>query len=87
MDIQQKNNAKRVFRRFLENDEGNSAMEYATMLGMIGLTLLPVVQTLGNKLSGVSREVSDVFSSAPEGAPLPSPPPKTTPAPEEPTFQ
>ena len=84
MDIQQKNIAKRVFRRFLENDEGNSAMEYATMLGMIGVTLLPVVQTLGDKVSGVSREVSDVFSSATEAPPLPSAIPSAA---EEPTFQ
>jgi Flp pilus assembly pilin Flp len=87
MDIQQKKRAKRAFRRFLKNEEGSSAMEYATMLGLIGVTLLPVVQTLGDKVSGVSREVSDVFSSATEGAPPPPPPPKTTPAPEEPTFQ
>jgi Flp pilus assembly pilin Flp len=84
MDIQQKKRAKRAFRRFLKNEEGSSAMEYATMLGLIGVTLLPVVQTLGDKVSGVSREVSDVFSSAPEGAPLPSAIP---PAAEEPTFQ
>jgi Flp pilus assembly pilin Flp len=66
MDMQHKNRAIRSFRRFLENDEGSSTMEYATMLGVICATLFPVVQSLGEKVSGVSRKVTDAFASAPE---------------------
>ena len=72
MDIQQKNRANRTFRRFLENEEGSSAMEYATMLSLIGVTLLPVVQSLGEKVSDLSRKVSDTFVSAPEAPPVPT---------------
>jgi Flp pilus assembly pilin Flp len=54
MDIRQVNRANRAFRRFLENEEGSSAMEYATMLSLIGVTLLPVVQSLGEKVSDLS---------------------------------
>jgi Flp pilus assembly pilin Flp len=85
MDMQHKNRAMRSFRRFLENDVGSSSMEYATMLGVICATLFPVVQTLGEKVSGVSRKVADTFASAAEDPPLPKPP--LLPAPEDPSLQ
>ncbi|MFN9419570.1 MAG: Flp family type IVb pilin [Pirellula sp.] len=85
MDMQHKNRAIRSFRRFLENDEGSSTMEYATMLGVICATLFPVIQSLGEKVSGVSRKVTDAFASAAEDPPLPTQP--LLPAPEDPSLQ
>ena len=85
MERKEKIGAKRGLRRFFENEEGSSAMEYATMLSLIGVTLLPVVQSLGEKVSGVSRKVADTFASAPEGPPLPSQ--SFSPAPVDPTLQ
>jgi len=85
MDMQHKNRAIRSFRRFLENDEGSSTMEYATMLGVICATLFPVIQSLGEKVSGVSRKVADTFASAAEDPPLPTQP--LLPAPEDPSLQ
>lgn len=75
-----------VLPRFINRDDGSSAMEYAIMLGLIGMTLLPMVQALGQKVSSVARGVADVLSSAPEPAPLPNPG-YFNPAPEDPSLQ
>ncbi|MFN7734733.1 MAG: hypothetical protein ACK52S_22340 [Pirellula sp.] len=71
------------FRRFYANDDGNSAMEYAVMLGVIGATLLPVVQTVGEKVSGIGSGLSDALASDPNDSALPtnSLPPSTDGAP------
>jgi len=61
-------------------------MEYAVMSGLIGVTLLPVVQTLGQKVSGIARGIADVLASPSEPAPAPSPG-NFRPAPEDPSLQ
>lgn len=61
-------------------------MEYAFMLGLIGATLLPVVQTLGQKVSGITQGVANALASAPEPPPLPGPG-IFNPAPEDPSLQ
>jgi len=82
VNTQQKDGANHDPCRFFENEEGNSALEYAVMLGVIGVTLLPVVQTLGQKVSGIARGIADVLASAPvpDSGSL-------NPAPDDPSLQ
>ena len=56
------------------------------MLSLIGATLVPVVQTLGQKVSGITQGVANAFASAPEDAPLPNPG-FFYPTPEDPSLQ
>jgi len=49
-------------RRFFHDDDSNSAMEYAIMLGLIGVTLMPVVQSVGDKVSSIGRGLSDTLA-------------------------
>jgi Flp pilus assembly pilin Flp len=73
MVAKRKSFSRGLFSRFINRDDGSSAMEYAIMLGLIGMTLLPMVQAVGQKISGVARSVTDGLSSATEPAPLPNP--------------
>ena len=82
----QKTGSRRASARFLKEDDGTSAMEYAVMLSLIGATLVPVVQTLGQKVSGITQGVADALASAPEDAPLPNPG-FFYPTPEDPSLQ
>jgi len=56
------------------------------MLSLIGATLVPVVQTLGQKVSGITQGVANALASAPEDAPLPNPG-FFYPTPEDPSLQ
>lgn len=84
MNTQQKDQANHDTCRFFENEQGNSALEYAVMLGVIGVTLLPVVQTLGQTVSGIARGIADVLASAPETVPVSG---SFNPAPDDPSSQ
>lgn len=86
MNTQQKTGSRRAGARLLKQDDGTSAMEYAVMLSLIGATLVPVVQTLGQKISGITQGVANALASAPEVAPLPNPG-SFDPAPEDPSLQ
>lgn len=49
--------------RLWNEEDGNSNLEYATMLSLIGVTLLPLVQDVGEKVNGISRGISDNLAS------------------------
>ena len=55
-------------RRFLESDEGTSTVEYAVLLGLIAVTLIPVVQGLGQTINGVNESISRSLGGASEPA-------------------
>lgn len=48
-------------RSFLDNTQGSTAVEYATLLALVAATLLPVVQLLGNKIKTVNQNVAEAF--------------------------
>jgi|GEM_PF-3228506 len=66
MNTEQEVGSRRACSRFLKDVEANSALEYAIMLGLIGVTLLPMAQVVGQKISGIAQGVADVLSPAPE---------------------
>ncbi|MFN7625517.1 MAG: Flp family type IVb pilin, partial [Pirellula sp.] len=69
----QKTGSRRASARFLKEDDGTSAMEYAVMLSLIGATLVPVVQTLGQKVSGITQGDAEALATPPHDAPHPNP--------------
>lgn len=66
-------------RRFLESDEGTSTVEYAVLLGLIAVTLIPVVQGLGQTINGVNESISRSLGGASEPASPESPLPPGNP--------
>jgi len=48
-------------RSFLDNTQGSTAVEYATLLALVAATLLPVDQLLGNKIKTVNQNVAEAF--------------------------
>ena len=46
-----------VLARFLNNQDGATAIEYALMASLIGLFIIAAVQTVGTKVSTVFTEV------------------------------
>lgn len=64
MRNQQTSRWGRLSRGFLKDEEGNSSLEYATMLSLIGVTLLPLVQAVGGKLSGINSSVADTLATS-----------------------
>ena len=87
MITQQKTGSMRYCPRFFKDDDGSSAMEYAVMLSLIGATLVPVVQTLGQGVSGITQCVANALASALEVAPRPGPGVVNPPVPEDPSLQ
>lgn len=59
----QRGRFKRI-RLFIENARGSTTVEYATLLGLIGATLLPVVQVLGQNSNSVNQEIANILVDA-----------------------
>ena len=52
-------------RNFLCETQGSTAVEYATLLGLIAATLLPIVQILGQNVKTINQNVADVMLTGP----------------------
>jgi pilus assembly protein Flp/PilA len=50
--------------KFLKDDSGASAAEYAVLLTLITVVLIAAVQTLGSAISSVFANVSSTLSAA-----------------------
>jgi pilus assembly protein Flp/PilA len=48
-----------IFARFLNNQDGATAIEYALMASLIALFIIAAVQTVGTKVSTVFTEVGN----------------------------
>ena len=53
-----------AIRRFVREEEGASAAEYALLLALITLGIVGAVQVLGNSISGALNAASNVISNA-----------------------
>jgi pilus assembly protein Flp/PilA len=51
----------RLLRNFLAADDGATAIEYALLASLLGITLVTVLTTLGTKLSSEFSEVSSAL--------------------------
>jgi pilus assembly protein Flp/PilA len=50
-------------RRFLQSEDGPTAVEYAVMLALILVACITIVQTLGTSVSGTFSTVNGATSS------------------------
>jgi pilus assembly protein Flp/PilA len=57
------NNVTSKVRRFLESEDGPTAVEYAVMLGLIVVAIITVVKNLASSVSGTFSTVSSSLSS------------------------
>ena len=46
-----------LFNRFLKDESGATAIEYALIAGLIGVVLVGVLGTLGGTIKGVFEEI------------------------------
>lgn len=56
-------NVKRFFARWLRNEEGASALEYALMAGLIAAAIMVTVQSLGGTINSVFKNISDTLAT------------------------
>jgi len=52
-------------RKFFDGTQGSTAVEYATLLGLIAATLLPIVQILGQNVKTINQNVADAMLTGP----------------------
>jgi pilus assembly protein Flp/PilA len=57
------NNLTSKVRRFLESEDGPTAVEYAVMLGLIVVAIITVVKNLASSVSGTFSTVSSSLGS------------------------
>jgi len=50
---------KKFFKRFIQDEEGATAVEYAVMIVLIIVVCLAVITTLGGKVQDAFQTVSD----------------------------
>lgn len=63
MDLKEtKYSGCRIFRRFLDSDDASTAIEYAILIGLISVTLMPVVRVLAEKVRGVNESVASALA-------------------------
>jgi len=55
---------KRFLKRFIQEEEGATAVEYAIMVALIGAVAILAVTYLGEEVSKEFSEVGDSISSA-----------------------
>lgn len=54
---------RRTVRRFLGNEDGPTAVEYAVMLALILVACIVIVTALGKTVSGTFSKVNSTLSS------------------------
>jgi pilus assembly protein Flp/PilA len=52
-------------RRFIANDSGATAIEYALIASLIAVFIITVVGTVGTKVSGVFNAIQNSLSATP----------------------
>jgi pilus assembly protein Flp/PilA len=50
-------------RRFLESDDGPTAVEYAMMVGFVVVAIFAIVSTIASEISGTFSSVSSTLGS------------------------
>ncbi len=56
-----------MIRRFLESEDGPTAVEYAVMLALIVIVCLTAIQALGTNASSAFQDIADDIDSARSG--------------------
>ncbi len=56
-------NIKKHFMKFIKEEEGATAVEYAVMLVLIIVVAIAVIQILGNKVNNAFQAVADAMPS------------------------
>jgi pilus assembly protein Flp/PilA len=59
----------KLAKKFWNDEQGLELSEYAIMIGLIAVTVIAIVTTLGGQISGIFTELSTKLSAAPGGAP------------------
>lgn len=54
---------KKLFKKFIQEEEGATAVEYAVMLVLIIVVAIVVIETLGNKVNNAFNAVADAMPS------------------------
>lgn len=54
----------RLTRRFLKDDSGATAIEYALIVGLIFLVIVSAVSTFANKATGTFNKISAAVDAA-----------------------
>jgi len=55
---------KNFLKKFIQDEEGATAVEYAVMIVLIIVACIVVVQTLGTKVNDAFQQVSDKFPAS-----------------------
>lgn len=58
---------KKLFARFLKDEEGATAIEYGLIAALIAVAIIGAASTLGTELSNTFTAVSDELSAATGG--------------------
>jgi pilus assembly protein Flp/PilA len=53
-----------IFKRFLQNESGATAIEYALIAAGISVTIITVVNTLGSQLKSTFTKISSQLATA-----------------------
>jgi Flp pilus assembly pilin Flp len=89
MSNQRPTGSGRTRHRFFESQSGSASIEYAIMLGLIGVALVPVVHEVGQGVNSIAMAVAGTLVAAEDSpspvdeSPIFKPAPETPEAPEE----
>lgn len=90
MSNQRPAGSRRAHHRLIESQSGSASIEYAIMLGLIGVALVPVVHEVGQGVNSIAMAVAGTLIAAENSpslvdeSPIFKPAPETPEAPEEP---
>ncbi len=62
------NNFSRKIKRFLESEDGPTAVEYAVMLALIVIVCLTAIQAIGTNASSAFQDIADDLNDARTGS-------------------
>ena len=52
----------KLFKNFIRNEDGATAIEYALIASLIAVVIIGAVQTVGTKVSGVFSQVGSALN-------------------------
>ena len=61
------NNFSQKIKRFLESEDGPTAVEYAVMLALIVIVCLTAIQAIGTNASSAFQDIADDLNDARTG--------------------
>lgn len=53
-----------IFRRFVKDDSGATAIEYGLIAALVSVAIIAILSTLGNNLNATFKAVADNLNAA-----------------------